>query len=88
MKQIIEGFERNWDVPQCVGAVDRPYISVLGQKDHHTDYYNRKGWYSIILQGAVDHKYRFLDINVGWPGNVHDATVLSHSLSVDEKAES
>ena len=45
----------------------------------HTDYFNRKGWYSIILQGVVDHNYLFEDIYVGWPGNVHDARVLAHS---------
>ena len=35
----------------------------------------------------MDHTYRFLDINVGWPGSAHDARVLPHS-SVYEKAES
>ena len=44
-----------------------------------TDYYNHKGWYSIILQGVVDHSYQFMDINVGWPGSVHDARVFAHS---------
>ena len=37
--------------------------------------HTRKGWYSIILQGVLYHKYRFLGINVGWPGSVHGQVV-------------
>ena len=70
-------------MPQCVGAIDGSHI--LEPKDSCTDYYNRKGWYSIILQGVVDHKYRFTDIYIGWPRSVHDARVLAHS-SLYEKA--
>ena len=33
----------------------------------------------MILQGVVDHSYRFSDINVGWPGRLHDARVFAHS---------
>ena len=33
----------------------------------------------MILQGVVDHSYRFIDVNIGWPGSVHDARVFSHS---------
>ena len=31
----------------------------------------------VILQAVVDHRYLFHDINVGWPGSVHDARVLA-----------
>ena len=45
----------------------------------HTDYYNCKGWYSIITQAVVDHHGLFRDLCIGWPGSVHDAHVLSNS---------
>ena len=51
------------------------------------DYYNRKGFYSIVVQALVDHQYRFLNLHVGWPGSVHDARILSNS-EVFEKGES
>ena len=76
---IVDGFQRRWGVPQCVGAVDGSHIPICGPKDNHTDYYNRKGYYSIILQGLVDHRYCFLDVYIGWPGSVHDARVFAHS---------
>ena len=43
------------------------------------DYYNWKGFHSIILQAVVDHEYRFWNISVGWPGRVHVARVLNNS---------
>lgn len=48
------------------------------------DYCSHKSFYSVILQGVVDHRLRFWDINVAWPGKVHDATVFS-KLSSYEK---
>ena len=61
---------------QSAGAIDG---SVRPPALNHTDYYNRKGWYSVILQAVVDDKYLFRDVMVGWPGSVHDARVLSKS---------
>ena len=49
--------------------------------------YNRKGWYSIILQGTVDHRGHFTDVYVGWPGRVHDARVFANS-SLYQRGES
>ena len=46
---------------------------------NHTDYYNRKGWYSVVLHGIVDHDYFFRDVYVGWPGSVHDACGFANS---------
>ena len=62
-----------------VPAIDGCHIPVRPPALNHTDYYNRKGWYSVILQAVVDDKYLFRDVMVGWPGSVHDARVLSKS---------
>ena len=74
----MDGFKTKWGVPQCVGAIDGCHI-LISPAMNRTDYYNRKGWYSMILQGVVDHSYCFMDINVGWPGSVHDAHVFAQS---------
>lgn len=66
----------------CHSATDGCHIPVASPAMNRTDYYNRKGWYSVILQGVVDHSYRFIDINVGWPGSVHDARVFAQSSIV------
>ena len=47
--------------------------------EQHTDYYNWKGWYLMIVQGLVDVHYRFLGDYIGWPESVHDAGVFAHS---------
>ena len=70
MKASVHGF------PQCAGAIDGSHIAPYM---NHTDYYNRKGWYSILIQAVVDSDYLFRYINVGWPGSVHDARVFSNS---------
>uniref|UniRef100_A0A672N994 DDE Tnp4 domain-containing protein n=1 Tax=Sinocyclocheilus grahami TaxID=75366 RepID=A0A672N994_SINGR len=64
VQAIITGFERKTGFPMS---------------SYPTDYYNRKLWYSVLLQGLVDHTYCFLDFNVGWPGKCHDVYIFECS---------
>ena len=65
LKRVVEGFESKWGMIQCVGSIDGCHISIMPPALNHNDYYNRKGWYSVILQAVVDHDYLFQDICVG-----------------------
>ncbi|XP_055021243.1 uncharacterized protein LOC129412156 [Boleophthalmus pectinirostris] len=76
---IAQGFRDRWRFPQVAGAIDGTHIKIRAPPDSSSDYFNRKGDYSIILQAVVDHKMKFWDINVGRPGKVHDARVFSLS---------
>uniref|UniRef100_A0A8C1NZ01 DDE Tnp4 domain-containing protein n=1 Tax=Cyprinus carpio TaxID=7962 RepID=A0A8C1NZ01_CYPCA len=71
VKTIIKGFQEKSAFPMCAGALDGTHIHILAPSIFHTDYYNRKGWYSVILQGLVDHQYMFQDFDIGWPGKSH-----------------
>ena len=75
----MDGYLEMTGFPNCGGAVDGTHIPVITPSDHHADYVNRKGWYSIIMQAACNHKYVFTDVNIGWPGLVHNVGVLANS---------
>ena len=79
LKAVIEGFQEKLGFPQCVGVVDGTHIPIVSPVECPADYYNRKGWHSIIMQGTVDHLGHFIDIYVDWPGRVHDARVFVNS---------
>jgi len=73
LKEVVKGF----NFPQCAGSTDGSHISVTPPFMSHTDYYNRKGFYSVIVQAVVDHNCLF---SVGWPGSVNDARVFANSV--------
>ena len=79
LKETVQGFRDRWAIPQCAGSIDGSHIPVQPPALNHTDYYNRKGWYSVVVQAVVDHNYLFTDLYIGWPGSVHDARVLANS---------
>ena len=85
LSRTLSAFESVHGVPPCVGVIDGSHIPINAPNRNHTDYCNRKGFYSVILQAVVDDRYCFTDINVGWPGCIHDATVFANS-SLFEKA--
>ena len=64
---------------QCAGAVDGTHIPIIAPNESHADNHNRKWCYSILMQAVVDHDYRFTDVYIGWPGQVHDARVFDNS---------
>ena len=79
LKDVVKGFKERWGLPQCGGSIDGTHIPISAPAMNHTDYYNRKGWYSMVTQAVVDHNGLFRDLCIGWPGSVHDARVLSNS---------
>ncbi|CAM2110865.1 unnamed protein product [Caretta caretta] len=75
---IVDGFAA-MGFPNCGGAIDGTHIPILAPEHQAAEYINRKGDFSIVLQALVDHKGRFTNINVGWPGKVHDARIFRNS---------
>ncbi|KAG6934238.1 hypothetical protein G0U57_017644, partial [Chelydra serpentina] len=65
--------------PNCGGVIDGTHIPILGPDHFGSQYINHKGYFSVVLQALVDHKGRFTNINMGWPGKVHDARICRNS---------
>ena len=64
---------------QCLGAIDGTHIPIKALLIHHSDYYNRKSFHSVILQGVCDSQCCFPDVFAGWPGRAHDSRVFGRS---------
>ena len=69
LREIVNGFQSRWGFPQTVGAIDGTHIPILRPQESASDYYNRKGYYSMLMQAVVDFRGIFMDVNIGWPGS-------------------
>lgn len=65
--EAINGFDR-LGFPQTVGTIDEIHIPIIRPVENATDYFNGKGFHSIIMQGVVDYQGIFIDVYIGWPG--------------------
>lgn len=76
VQEAMDEFEQEYKFPQIVGAIDGCHIEINAPPENKEDYYNRKQYYSINLQGTVNSQLLFQHIAVGYPGSIHDARVL------------
>ena len=79
MEKYAQEFQDLHQIPYVVGAVDGSHIPIVAPRLHAPDYYNRKGFYSILLQGVVSAKCLFWDFDIGWAGSLHDANLWSRT---------
>lgn len=55
-KIISQRFEVRSGIPQIILAIDGSHIPITPPSQGRTDFFNRKGWPSLVLQAAVDDK--------------------------------
>lgn len=75
----VQKFRTKFGFPQVAGAIDGTHIPIRAPEESKEDYFNRKAFYSVVLQAVVDADGRFIDTFVGYPGSVHDARVFKLS---------
>ena len=76
---ISKMFEDRWQLPNCIGAADGKHVRILHPKHSGSEFYNYKGYYSIVLMAVVDADYKFTYADVGCQGRISDGGVLKNS---------
>ena len=72
----IEGFSQISKIPNVVAAIDGTHTPIKAPLNNHEDYFNRKHFYSYVMQAVVDSHGLYLSVSTGYPGSLHDARVL------------
>ena len=77
--RIEQEFERRWNFPNCIGALDGKHIMITSPAKTGTLYFNYKGHFSLNLMALVDANYKFICIDVGDYGSNVDGSVFRKS---------
>lgn len=72
---IANGFQERWQFPNCLGAIDGKHVRIVAPADSGPQFYNYKGFSSLVLMAVVDNNYGFLYVDVGAAGRCSDAGV-------------
>lgn len=78
--QISQDFDELWQLENVLGALDGKHIRVNAPAHSGSDYYNFKGFHSIVLFAMVDARYRFRFIDVGCNGRANDSTIYKNGF--------
>lgn len=72
-----------WQFTNCLGAIDGKHINFRKPQHSGTDYYNYKGFFSIVLLSVVDANYKFIGAEVGIKSRISDGSVWNRSQFKD-----
>ena len=78
-KAISKEFENLWNFPHCIRAIDGKHVAIECLKLSGTQYFNCKGFFSVVLLAICDAKYCFTYVDFGQYGSTNDSSVLRSS---------
>ncbi|XP_046743430.1 uncharacterized protein LOC124409688 [Diprion similis] len=76
---VAHKFETLWNFPHCIGSLDGKHINFRPPRKDGSKYRNYKGTDSVVLLALVDAEYKFLFIDIGRNGRMHDSAIFRES---------
>ena len=76
---ISDKFLKRWNFPHTCGALDGKHIACKSPPKSGSQYFNYKGFYSVVLMGLVDADYKFIWADIGGKGSSSDAHIYNNS---------
>ena len=79
-RAVEEKFINRWNAPHVgLGALDGKHIAMKKPKKSGSEYFNYKGYFSLVLLALVDVEYKFMWVHVGSSGSSSDGQIFNHS---------
>ena len=78
-RNVADLFSTRWQFHHVLGALDGKHIAIRCPPGGGSQYFNYKGFHSIVLLGLVDADYKFIWVNIGAPGACSDAQIWNQS---------
>lgn len=76
---ISDDFYKLWQFPHCCGCMDGKHVMIRAPANSGSEFYNYKGFFSIVKLALVDAQYRFMFVNVWSQGCISDGGVFANS---------
>jgi len=73
------GFQNRWQFVNFRGSMDGKHIRISQPPGTGVQYYNYKGFYSLVLMAVVNSNYEFIYVDVGKNGRLSDAGIIEYT---------